>query len=145
MALLLGNCHSILVTGNLLKTNTISIKLPFDDFKSNLWQIRINDLCVDYKSKCNVLVGLSLNFITDVKYNEQNEVVSCFPIIAQTVLKGEISEKKVYKFESAWFYVTNPNHELKLTFNPYNELKVDQSLLALNCNVFATILLQRVK
>lgn len=145
MALLLGTCHSIIVSGNLLLNNSVSIKLPFDDFKNNLWQLRINDIAISLKSPCNILTGISTNFISDLKFNERNEIISWHPIICQTLLRTTSSENKILKFETAWFYVTSPQSEIEITFNPYIDGKIVSSLMKIDCDVFVNILLQRVK
>lgn len=147
MALLKGPCHSILLGGNLEKSNVISIKLPFyQELCSNLWQISLNEISINFIKPSNVLTGISTNFVTDTKYNNDGQVICYCPCLWQCVFKsGSINDNKNFKFEQSWFYVSNAQEEIQLQFHKLKGGKVLNDLLALECDVYVTVLLQRVK
>ena len=116
MALLKGNCHSILITGNLTKSNCLSLRLPFEDISSNLWQISINEIAQSYIKATNVLCGISCNFVTDIKYNSTRQIVNHHPILWQCVFKGAAGQKSVTRFDKTWFYITSAQEEINLNF-----------------------------
>lgn len=145
MALLKGDCHAVIITGNLLKTNTLSLKLPFEDISTNLWQISISQIAQSYNKSGKQLCGISCNFVKDIKYNSNNQIISCFPILWQIILSGNVADKKVYNFEKSWFYITSTQQELILQFHPYVNGKITDNVVNLDCDVFVTLYIQRVK
>lgn len=145
MALLRGQCHCILVCGNLKNSNTISIQVPHEDIKTNLWQFSFNDLSVSFNEKGNFICGLSSNYVTDIKYNDSKQIVSYCPILCQTLFNGRQNELKLIRFEKSWFYISNPDVELKIVFQKLINGKVSNVMLNIDCDIYVTILLQRVQ
>lgn len=146
MALFKGICHPIIVIGNLEKTNKISLKLPFQDISNNLWQISITQIAQNFNKVCKKLCGISCNFVTDIKYNSQKQVVSHCPILWQCLFNGNRGDKKIISFEKSWFYLTTNQEEIILQFHPYVDGQIkDDELINLDCDVFVTLLIQRVK
>lgn len=145
MALLKGVCHSVLLSGNLKKTNELKLRLPFEDILSNLWQISLNEIAISYKGTANILCGISCNFVNDITYNKVNQITNYSPILWQILFKGKNLEKQINRLEKSWFYLTSAKDELVLTFHLFSEGVVSDKPLNLDCDVFATLLLQRVK
>lgn len=145
MALLKGTCHSVLVGGNLLNSNTIAVRLPHEDLKSNLWQFSFNEISMTFNKSANFMCGLSTNYVTDLKFNESNQIVSCCPILCQVSLMGTANQRKLTRFERTWFYVSCPDSELKITFHPLLNAKATNQKITVDCEIYITVLLQRVQ
>lgn len=145
MALLKGICHPILLTGNLKNSNFLELKLPYNDISSNVWQISLNQIAQSFNVPSNTLCGIGCNFVTDVKFNTENQVVTYCPILWQCLFKGQKNEKSVKSFEQNWFYVTTTQQEIKLQFYSYFQGSVTNDLLNLDCDLYVSVLLQRVK
>lgn len=144
MATSLGKCYSIMISGNLLKHGKISIRLPHEDIRSNIWQISLNTLSQEFLDNFNMLTGITCNFVTDIMYNSSNQIISNQPILWQALFKGNVQEKSLTSYEKSWFYVTNAQEILEISFLSLVDGKVSDAL-KINCNVYATILLQRIK
>lgn len=145
MALLKGTCHNVLLSGNLKTSNVLSVHIPFDDINSNLWQISIHESSQHYKVKSNVLSGISCNLVSDITYNSQKQIINHNPILWQMPFVGEINQKKVQRFNQNWFYVTNTNSILKLKFWTFIDGDVVDQSTVIDCDVYVTLLMQRVK
>lgn len=145
MALLKGPCHSILISGNLSLSNQLTLKIPYPEIASNVWQIAINDICFKFNKVSNQIAGISCNFVSDIKYDDQKQVISYHPILCQTLLNGKVNEKKYFAFDKTWFYVSNYHENFIVNFHSYSEGKVSNELLKVDCDVYITFLLQRVK
>lgn len=145
MALLSGICHPIIVTGLLTNSNTLSLKLPFSDINSNLWQIALNELSISYLNDVQDLKGITCNFVTDICFNENRQIINNEPILWQILLKGKKNDKTVLRFHKSWFYVTNVQEEIKLTFLSLQDGKILKTPIVAPCEVYASLLLQRVK
>lgn len=146
MAILLGTCHSILISGILSNTNSLSKLLPFDDIKSNLWQISINELSFKVlDNELNHLCGISCNFVTDLAFNNEKQVIKSQPILWQVLLKGSINNQVKLVFDKSWFYVTNPQEELVITLFHFENGQISTKILNIKCELYVTVLLQRVK
>lgn len=145
MALLMGQCHSVLLSGKLLNENSLRLKLPFDDIKSNLWQITLNEISVHILAELNVLIGISSNFVSDICYNRNNQIVNSNPILWQCPIKGNRFFKTTFRLDKSWFYINNVHDELELKFNVLENGEVSKKFVALNCELYVTVLLQRVK
>lgn len=145
MALLLGQCHSVLLMGNLLLSNKLVIRLPFQDIRSNLWQIAINEISIHTIKELNILSGISCNFVTDICYHSTNEIINFHPILWQVLIKGNKSEKKTFRLDKSWFYVNNSYDELELSFFVLEDGQINKAFVPIDCEIYVTILLQRVK
>lgn len=146
MALLQGPCHNIFLSGNLKNNNCISITVPFDDICTNLWQLCLNQISYECLSdNINALLAISCNLITDLNFNVSHQVVKQQPILWQLICKGSKKEIKSMQFNQNWFYITNSQKEIKLTFYLLHDGQKSNNVLNLNCDVYVTMLLQRVK
>lgn len=143
MALNTGINHVVLVKGN-LKTNKgiLSIVLANEEIRSNLWQISFHECSFAVKEPINNILGFSTNFVKDVTFDETiKEKKNYFPILKQTALKANATDKKVIRFEEAWFYINNSNEYFTVDVIDLET----QKNINLDCEVFLTIIFQRVK
>lgn len=66
-----GPIKSLYLSGNLKVNGTISVQIPFDEFRNKLWQLAILDVGYETLESLNIIAKISVNFITDVQYNSQ--------------------------------------------------------------------------
>lgn len=145
MALVHGVCHSVFISTNLKQSNTVTINLPYEDIKSNLWQISLNQISQNFKKASNILTGISCSFVTDITYNKDHQIVNNNPILWQTTFKGNVNEIKLMQYNQNWFYVTNADSVLTLKFWRFVDGVKKDVNLDIDCDIYMTLLIQRVR
>jgi len=138
-----GKPFSIFLMGNLREKNgVLDIKLPYDEMRYNLWQFAIIDYSFECKvNQTNVLGKISTNFVTDTCFTENSEIVSYQPVICQILLKGNALSKQCIHLTPNWFYINSFNQKLQLFFKNIHT----NELLSTDCNVYVSIIIQRIK
>ena len=123
-----------------LSNGFLSYTLAKNELSEGLWQLSVRDCGYFVKiSKQSEFVQITTNVIKDIReknYMPQNYM----PVIASALIKGQEHEKKIVYFEPVWFGITTPERVIVLHFqNPFNE-----ELIKMNCDIFVTLLLQRI-
>jgi hypothetical protein len=136
------NKHSIktLSLSGTLTNGSLKFNFVKNELKEGIWQLSLRELGYTVKANSvSLLVQVSCNLIKDLR--EKNYVVENYlPIIGSAKLEGKRNEKKIEYFEPIWFQITTPDNKICLFFkNPYNE-----DLIKTDCEVFVTLLLQRL-
>lgn len=139
-----GPIKSILLNGNLKTGNgELKIKIPFEEIRRGLWQLCILNVGYEALEKVNLITSISSNFVTDVRYN-QNDIIETFsPSLALVLLKNTSSNefKSVQQLEKNWLFVNNLSEYLTLNFNNVR----NNQKISIDCNLYVTVLLQRKK
>ena len=115
--------------------------LAKNELTEGIWQLSVRDF--GYLVRVNntsQFVQIACNLIKDLR--EKNYVVQNYmPVIASAKIEGQEHQKKIVYFEPVWFQITTPERIISLYFrNPFSE-----ELVQINCDVFVTLLLQRVQ
>jgi hypothetical protein len=123
-----------------LSNGMLKYNFAKNELKEGIWQISIREFGYVLKANTSTFVQFSTNVIKDLR--EKNYTVENFmPAIGSAKLEGKTSEKIIVYFEPIWFQITTPDKEICLYFrNPFNE-----DLIINDCDVFVTILLQRLQ
>lgn len=139
-----GPIKSLLLNGNLKNLNgELKLKIPFEELRIGLWQICILDVGFEALEKINLIVSISTNFVTDIKYNQSDFIETYSPTLSLILLKNTsaTSTKSVVHLEKNWFFVNNLSEHLNLNFKNVS----DNNPVNSNCNVYVTVLMQRKK
>ena len=136
------NKHSIknvCLTGS-LTSGLIKFNLAKNELREGIWQLSVREFGYIVKSKqTSLFVQFSSNLIKDLR--EKNYVVEKFlPTIGSAKLEGKVGERKIVYFEPIWYQITTPDKEICVYFkDPF-----DEKLILNECEVFVTLLLQRL-
>jgi len=127
------------------KLQTVSIlqeQFVQSETKSGLWQICIKDISIVFNTDLNLIAYIESNLVKDLKYNSASGGLQSYhPTICSFALKGKKNEKKIILLEKSWFQVNAPNSDLKL----YIRNLENQNLISEDCDLFVTVLMQRIK
>jgi len=136
------NKHSIksLCLKGALSSGSLKFNFAKYELREGIWQICIREFGYLVKPTTSIFVQFSCNLIKDLRENKDSVVENFLPVIGSAKLEGKVNEKKIVYFEPIWFQVTTPDKEICLFFrNPFSE-----ELIKNECEVFVTLLLQRV-
>jgi hypothetical protein len=130
---------SIFLKGK-LSNGCLTYILAKNDLREGLWQLSIRDFGFTVKeNNASLFVQMSCNLIKDLR-EEKNIIESFNSVIACAKIDGKVNQKQVVYFDTVWFQITTPDKEVKIFFrNPFNE-----ELIRNECEVFVTIILQRI-
>jgi hypothetical protein len=127
---------------NIPNSSILKTQFVQSETKSGLWQICIKDIAIIFKADINIISAIQCNLVKDLKFkNETGGLESYNPTIGVFPLKGKLNEKKLIQFEKCWFLINAPNSELKLYVT---DLESEASLDS-NCDLYITVLMQRIK
>lgn len=111
-----GTPYSFVISGNLKELNgTLKLKIPHKEMRTNLWQVKIQTISYDCLENVNILTSISSNLVTDIRYENDNEVYYN-PILAQCLIKGRLNDKKCEQMQLNWFYINNFVNTISLEF-----------------------------
>jgi hypothetical protein len=136
------NKHSIknvCLKGSLM-SGLLKFNLVKNELREGIWQLSVREFGYVVKSKpASLFVQFSSNLIKDLR--EKNSVIENFlPSIGSAKLEGKVNEKKIVYFDPIWYQITTPDKEVCLYFkDPF-----DEKLVLSECEVFVTVLLQRL-
>ena len=124
-----------LTDGSLLYT------LAKNELSEGIWQLSVRDFGYSVKrNNTSQFVQISCNLIKDLR--EKDYVLQNYmPVIASAKIEGQAGQKQIVYFEPVWFRVTTPEKNIALYFrNPFSDEQIK-----LNCDLFVTLLLQRIQ
>ncbi len=129
------------LSGNLNQGGTFSSQIcdQSTNISIGLWNICVSSVSLDCKDVPNgVFCSISCNLVKDKQLNSQSKVLEAYnPSIATLFLKG----RKIVYLDKTWFTINNQCTDIKLFFfNIENNEK-----LTINCELFVTLLFQRIK
>jgi hypothetical protein len=102
-----------------------------------LWNLCISSICLDTKDSNGVFCSILCNLVIDKQLNLESKVETSNPPIATIFLKG----RKIVYIDKTWFTINNQCSDIKLFFV---NLQTQQPPL-IDCELYVTVLLQRVK
>lgn len=131
---------NVLFLNDRLLNGKVKLVIPFENFKSGIWQLAIDSLSFELrvKPRPNVqwLCGLKCNWITSIQFDKNLQLISQSPII----LQFKISSQKECLFNNkTWFDI----HALSETLSfEIIDLANDEPL-PLDCRINILVLCQR--
>jgi hypothetical protein len=98
------------------KLTTLSYEpYPSNEFSNGLWNMSFYEIVVNSMTfQGDYAVGISCNFVKNLKYNENHQVESCNPILATFVVKPNTIVK--YSFDSSWTLINSVEEYMKVYF-----------------------------
>ncbi len=128
------------LTGNLNRRGTLSTELCQENtnISIGLWNMCISSICIDCKDQNGLFCTISCNLVKDKQLNPVTKVLqNSNSSIAAVFLKG----RKIVYLDKTWFTINHQSSELKLFFSNFQ----NNELLFADCELFVTLLFQRVK
>ncbi len=130
---------SIFIKGNLTK-NKLILQYPISKIQKGVWQIAIDSFCYkieELDSHKEYLCSLKCNWITNINYNEKNELISESPFIFQfSISKAQDCISSNYK---TWFEINSLSEFLVCEIFDLSK----NSILNINCSCYILFNLQR--
>jgi hypothetical protein len=129
-----------ILNGNLNRNSTLSNQIC--EYSSNisngLWNICFPTFCFDAKDQTGIFASVTCNLVKDKRFNPETKQLETYnPVLASLFLKG----RKIVYIEKTWFTINNQCSDVVLYFtNIQTNRKV-----TIDCEMFVTILFQRVK
>jgi hypothetical protein len=128
------------VNGNLLRGQTLSTQICEQsvNIAIGLWNICVSSICLNTKDQNGVFCSISCNLVKDKKINVITKNLETYnPAISTVFLKG----KKIVYLDKTWFTINNQCTDLKLFFTNIET----NGQIAIDCDIFVTVLFQRIK
>jgi hypothetical protein len=131
---------SYILTGNLNRRGLLSTELCQENtnISIGLWNVCVSSLCFDCKDlnglfskiSCNLVIEKQLNPVTKMLETSNSNIGAVF-------FKG----RKIVYLDKTWFTINHQSSELKLFFSNFQ----NNEPLLIDCEVYVTLLFQRVK
>jgi hypothetical protein len=125
-----GNLNSGTLSSQICENST--------NISNGLWNISFPTFCFDSKDQNGLFCSVSCNLVKDKRFNPQTKQLETYnPVLASLFLKG----RKIVYIEKTWFTVNNQCSDIILYFT---NMQTNRTL-TIDCEMFVTILFQRVK
>jgi hypothetical protein len=103
-----------------------------------LWNICISSIFINTKDQNGVFCSISCNLVKDKRINVKTKNLETYnPSISAVFLKG----RKIVYLDKTWFTINNQCTDLKLFFTNIET----QEHIEMDCELYITVLLQRIK
>ncbi len=135
----MSSIKSLFVSGS-MSNGYLTYSLAKNELSDGIWRLCVRDFGYSVtRNNPSQLIQISCNLIRDIR--EKNSALQNYlPVIATAKIEGQIGDKNIVYYEPIWFQVTTPEKNILLYFrNSFNE-----ELMELNCDIFVTLLLQRI-
>ncbi len=118
----------------------VNLAVPFEHFKSGIWQLAIDSLSyeLDVKPPKNIqwLCGLKCNWITNIEFDNNLQLISQSPIIFQFKISNQ---KDCFYNNKTWFDINAISEFLNFEILDLGK----ESSFMIDCNVNILVLVQR--
>ncbi len=135
----LAPIFSFLLKGN-LKDKKLVLQYPINKLQKGIWQIAIDSLCYKIKDtddQKEYICSLKCNWITDVNFNQYNELITESPFIFQFALTKK--QSCISSSNKTWFEI---NCLSEFLICEVFDL-IENSVLSIDCSCYILFHVQR--